>query len=57
MTKEEWELVGQFVKDVVDRFDEQEKRIKNLETQLEKLIDDLEEEWIFEQMNGVREAK
>jgi hypothetical protein len=57
MTKEEWELVGQFVKDVVDRFDEQEKRIKNLETQLEKLIDDLEEDWIFEQMNGVREAK
>jgi|APGre2960657373_1045057.scaffolds.fasta_scaffold14031_7 hypothetical protein len=57
MTKEEWELVGQFVKDVVDRFDEQEKRIKNLENQLEKLIDDLEEDWIFEQMNGVREAK
>jgi hypothetical protein len=57
MTKEEWELVGQFVKDVVDKFDEQEKRIKNLENQLEKLIDDLEEDWIFEQMNGVREAK
>ena len=57
MTKEEWELIGQFVKDVVDRFDEQEKRIKNLENQLEKLIDDLEEDWIFEQMNGVREAK
>jgi len=57
MTKEEWELIGQFVKDVVDRFNEQEKRIKNLENQLEKLIDDLEEDWIFEQMNGVREAK
>ena len=57
MTKEEWELIGQFVKDVVDRFDEQEKKIKNLENQLEKLIDDLEEDWIFEQMNGVRDAE
>jgi hypothetical protein len=50
MTKEEWEIVGQFVKDVVNRFNDQEKRIKNLEEQLDKLIDSLEEDWILEQM-------
>ena len=57
MTKEEWEIVGQFVKDVVNRFNDQEKRIKNLEEQLDKLIDSLEEDWILEQMQGVREAE
>lgn len=57
MTKEEWEIIGQFVKDVVDRFNDQEKRIKNLEEQLDKLIDSLEEDWILEQMQGVREAE
>jgi hypothetical protein len=57
MKKEEWEIIGQFVKDVVDRFNDQEKRIKNLEEQLDKLIDSLEEDWILEQMQGVREAE
>jgi hypothetical protein len=55
MTKEEWELIGQFVKDVVDRFDEQEKRIKNLEAEIKELTGD--SEWIYEQIKGVREAE
>jgi hypothetical protein len=37
MTNEEWEIIGQFAKDIVDRFNDQEKRIKNLEKQIEIL--------------------
>ena len=54
MTNEEWEIIGQFAKDIVDRFNDQEKRIKHLEEQLDKLIDDLEEDWILEQISGTR---
>jgi len=61
MTKEEWEVVGQFVKDVVDRFDEQEKitknlsqRIKHLEEQIELLIED--EGWILVQTKDLRNS-
>ena len=28
MTKEEWEIFGQFIKDVVDRFNDQDTRIE-----------------------------
>lgn len=59
MTKEEWELIGQFIKDVVDRFDEQEnrikqlnKRIKDLEDQVSLLVED--EGWILVQTKDLR---
>ena len=57
MTNEEWEVFGKFAKDIVDRFNDQEKRIKHLEEQLDKLIDDLEEDWILEQISGTRGAE
>ena len=57
MTNEEWEVIGKFAKDIVDRFNDQEKRIKQLEDQLSKLIDDLEEDWILEQISGTRGAE
>ena len=57
MTNEEWEIIGKFAKDIVDRFNDQEKRIKHLEEQLDKLIDDLEEDWILEQISGTRGAE
>lgn len=57
MTNEEWEVIGKFAKDIVDRFNDQEKRIKQLEDQLDKLIDDLEEDWILEQISGTRGAE
>jgi hypothetical protein len=57
MTNEEWEVIGKFAKDIVDRFQDQEKRIKHLEEQLDKLIDDLEEDWILEQISGTRGAE
>ena len=57
MTNEEWKIIGQFAKDIVDRFNDQEKRIKHLEEQLDKLIDDLEEDWILEQISGTRDSE
>ena len=57
MTNEEWEIIGKFAKDIVDRFNDQEKRIKHLEEQLDNLIDDLEEDWILEQISGTRGAE
>lgn len=57
MTNEEWEVIGKFAKDIVDRFEDQEKRIKNLEEQLNKLIDDLNEDWILEQISGTKGAE
>jgi hypothetical protein len=42
MTKEEWEVVGQFVKDVVGRFDEQEKITKNLAERIKHLEEQIE---------------
>jgi chaperonin cofactor prefoldin len=57
MTDEGWKVFSELMEILKDRFDDQEKRIKTLEEQLEKLIDSLEEDWIFEQMQGVREAE
>jgi len=37
MTEEEWEVIGEFIKNVVERFDDQEKRIKSLEKTIESL--------------------
>ena len=37
MTNEEWELIGNFIQDVVERFNDQEKRIKSLEKTIELL--------------------
>lgn len=42
MTNEEWEVVGKFVKDVVDRFDEQEKITKNLAQRIKHLEEQIE---------------
>jgi len=46
MTNAEWEIVGQFAKDIAERFDDQENRIKHLEKQLELLTED--KKWIPE---------
>ena len=61
MTNEEWELIGQFVKDVVDRFDEQEKitknlsqRIKHLEEQIE-ILSELKQFSYLLDMDGMRD--
>lgn len=63
MTKEEWEVVGQFVKDVVDRFDEQEKitknlsqRIKHLEEQIE-ILSELKQFSHLLDMDGMRNSE
>jgi hypothetical protein len=37
MTNEEWELIGNFIQDVIERFNDQEKRIKELEEQIKCL--------------------
>jgi hypothetical protein len=37
MTNQEWELIGNFIQDVVERFNDQEKRIKSLEETIESL--------------------
>ena len=53
MTNEEWKIIGQFAKDIVDRFDDQEKRIKHLEEQIKLLTED--EGWILVQTKDLRD--
>jgi prefoldin subunit 5 len=55
MTNEGWKVFGELMEILKDRFDDQEKRIKYLEKQIELLTED--EKWIPEQMQGVREAE
>ena len=55
MNDEEWKVLGELMEILKDRFDDQEKRIKHLEKQVELLTED--EDWILEQMQGVREAE
>jgi hypothetical protein len=55
MTNEEWELIGNFIQDVVNRFNDQEKRIKSLEAEIKELTGD--SDWIYSQLKGVREAE
>jgi hypothetical protein len=57
MTDEGWKVFGELMDILKDRFENQEKRIKHLEDQLDKLIDDLEEDWILEQISGTRGAE
>ena len=37
MTNQEWELIGNFIQDAVNRFNAQEERIKSLEKTIESL--------------------
>lgn len=55
MTNEEWEIIGQFAKDIVDRFNDQEKRIKNLEEQIE-ILSELKQFSYLLDMDGMRDS-
>jgi hypothetical protein len=55
MTNEEWEIIGQFAKDIVDRFNDQEKRIKNLEKQIE-ILSELKQFSYLLDMDGMRDS-
>jgi hypothetical protein len=48
MTDEGWKVFGELMEILKDRFEDQEKRIKNLETQIETLNAISEFAWIFE---------
>lgn len=61
MNSEEWEIIGQFIKDVVDRFDEQENRIKQLKERIKNLEDQVslfveDEGWILVQTKDLRNS-
>jgi hypothetical protein len=55
MTNEEWEIIGNFVLDVVDQFKDQEKRIKHLEEQIE-ILSELKQFSHLLDMDGMRKA-
>ena len=48
MNDEGWKVFGELMEILKDRFDDQEKRIKHLEEQIEKLNAISEFSWIFE---------
>ena len=52
MTEEEWKVFGELFEILKDRFDDQEKRIKHLEKQIELLTED--EDWILVQSKDLR---
>jgi len=52
MTEEEWKVFGELLEILKQRFDEQEKRIKELEWKVELLTED--EEWILVQAKDLR---
>jgi hypothetical protein len=52
MTEEEWKVFGELMQILKDRFDDQEKRIKHLEEQIEMFTKLKELSWIFE-MDGM----
>ena len=54
MTEEEWKVIGEILDTLKERFDDQEKRIKHLEKQIELLTED--KKWIPEHRQ-VREAE
>jgi hypothetical protein len=53
MTNNEWELIGNFIQDVVGRFNDQEKRIKHLEKQIE-ILSELKQFSHLLDMDGMR---
>jgi hypothetical protein len=53
MTEEAWKYIGEMLEILKDRFDEQEKRIKHLEWQVELLTED--EGWILVQAKDLRD--
>lgn len=55
MTNEEWELIGNFIQDVVERLNGQEKRIKHLEKQIE-ILSELKQFSHLLDMDGMRKA-
>jgi BMFP domain-containing protein YqiC len=55
MTKEEWDVIGEVLDAIKERFDDQEKRIKSLEAEIKELTGD--SDWIYSQLKGVREAQ
>ena len=54
MNEEAWKYIGELMEITKERFDDQEKRIKHLEKQIELLIED--KKWIPEHRQ-VREAE
>ena len=53
MTDEGWKVFGELMDILKDRFEDQEKRIKHLEWQIELLTED--EEWILVQAKDLRD--
>ena len=53
MTDEAWKLMTELFEILKERFDDQEKRIKDLEWQVELLTED--EEWILVQTKDLRD--
>lgn len=54
MNEEAWKYIGELMEIIKERFDDQEKRIKHLEKQIELLTED--EKWIPEHKQ-VRESE
>ena len=54
MNDEGWKVFGELMEILKDRFDDQEKRIKYLEEQIELLTED--EEWILVQTKDLRNS-
>ena len=52
MTEEEWKVFGELLEILKQKFDDQEKRIKELEWKVELLTED--EEWILVQAKDLR---
>ena len=54
MTEDDWKVIGEILDATKERFDEQEKRIKELEWKVEMLIED--KGWIFVQAKDLRNS-
>lgn len=54
MTEDDWKVIGEILDATKERFDEQEKRIKELESKVEMLTED--EGWILVQTKDLRNS-
>jgi hypothetical protein len=53
MTEKEWKIFGELLEILKEKFDDQEKRIKELEWKVELLTED--EDWILVQAKDLRD--
>jgi hypothetical protein len=53
MTEKEWKIFGELLEILKEKFDDQEKRIKELEWKVELLTED--EDWILVQTKDLRD--